>query len=231
MKNIVGGLYAASEWIMRFSVTNLLWLLVNLPIVFGVVNLLKAEEPSHFILFLIPTVVLAPVIFFPATAALFACARDWLLDQDGGSLVASYLKYFKENFKKCVLGGSILTVLWVILAADYFYLREQSPILGMVFIVFGLILYVYTINFFSVNAHYDLKLRDVMKKAMLITVGSPILLLAVSISGIILLYASINGPLFLFIFFTGALTAFLSFSAFYRLYLNITIKNQSDSDK
>lgn len=226
MNNIMGGLYTVSEWIMRFSVTNLLWLLFNLPIVFFAANLLLADGQTEMILFAIMIAMFAPFVFFPATAAMFALARDWILQNEGTSLFLSYVNYYKQNYKKSLLGGLLFTGLWVVLIVDFIYLKDFSMILAFVFIVFGLILYVMTVNFFSVNAHYDMNLRVLMKNAVLITVASPILLLAVLLSSFVLLYASIKGPLFLLLFFTGSLIAFLSFSAFYRLYLKVTAREK-----
>ena len=226
MNNIMGGLYTVSEWIMRFSVTNLLWLLFNLPIVFFAANLLLADGQIEMILFAIMIAMFAPFVFFPATAAMFALARDWILQNEGTSLFLSYVNYYKQNYKKSLLGGLLFTGLWVVLIVDFIYLKDFSMILAFVFIVFGLILYVMTVNFFSVNAHYDMNLRVLMKNAILITVASPVLLLAVLLSSFVLLYASIKGPLFLLLFFTGSLIAFLSFSAFYRLYLKVTAREK-----
>jgi uncharacterized membrane protein YesL len=226
MNNFMSGLYTVSEWVMRFSVTNVLWLLFNLPVVFFVANLLLAEGQAQMIFFAILAAVFAPFVFFPATAALFASARDWIIEHEGTSLFRSYVSYYKQNYRKSLLGGILLTGLWVILIVDFFFLKDVSMILSFVFIVFGLILYVFTINFFSVNAHYNLKLRVLLKNASLVTVGSPVLLLAVLGSGFILLYASVKGPLFLLLFFTGSLVAFLSFSAFYRLYLKVTARER-----
>lgn len=221
MNNIMGGLYTVSEWVMRFSVINLLWLLFNLPVVFSAGNLLLAEGQGEMILFATMTAVFAPFVFFPATAAMFASARDWIIENEGPSIFVSYVNYYKQNYKKSLLGGFIITGLWVILIVDFIFLKDFSMILAFVFIVFGLVLYVITMNFFSVNAHYDMKLRVLLKNAFFITVGSPVLLLAVLLSGLVMLYVSIKGPLFLLLFFSGSLIAFLSFSAFYRLYLRL----------
>lgn len=218
MKNFMSGMYAASEWIMRFAVVNLLWFIMNLPFVFFLFHLLKGETE---LLLIIPIIILAPFLFFPATAAMFSSTRDWVLEREESSLVRSYYKYYKENFKKSFLGGVILTGVWAILIADYFYLKDVNAVLAVMFIVFGLFLYVYTVNFFSVNAHYEMRLKDLLKRALLLTTGSPVLCSAVLVSGIILAYVSLRGPLFLLLFFTGSLTAFLSFSAFYRLYLRL----------
>jgi uncharacterized membrane protein YesL len=226
MQNIMGGFYRISEWIMRFSVTNILWLLFNLPVIFFLVNLLLSKQTFLSLFIVVPMVLLVPFLFFPATAALFSCARDWVMDQEGSTLIGRYLKYYKENYKKSTLGGLILTGLWVILLMDYFYVKDISTPLTFVFIAFGLILYVYTINFFSVNAHYEIRLSNLFKKAFLITVGSPILLLVVLGSGLALLYVSMSGPLFILLFFAGSLVAFLSFSAFYRSYLRLTVSDK-----
>jgi len=209
---------------MRFAVINVLWLLFNLPVVFFAGNLLLAERQAEMILYATITAVLAPVFFFPATAAMFASARDWIIENEGTSLFLSYVNYYKQNYRKSLLGGFLFTGLWVILIVDFLFLKDTSMILAFVFIVFGLILYVLTINFFSMNAHYDMKLRVLLKNTFLITLGSPVLLLAVLVSGLVLLYASIKGPLFLLLFFTGSLIAFLAFSAFYRLYLKVTAR-------
>jgi len=224
MNNFMGGLYTVSEWVMRFAVINVLWLLFNLPVVFFAGNLLLAERQAEMILYATITAVLAPVVFFPATAAMFASARDWIIENEGTSLFLSYVNYYKQNYRKSLLGGFLFTGLWVILIVDFLFLKDTSMILAFVFIVFGLILYVLTINFFSMNAHYDMKLRVLLKNTFLITLGSPVLLLAVLVSGLVLLYASIKGPLFLLLFFTGSLIAFLAFSAFYRLYLKVTAR-------
>jgi uncharacterized membrane protein YesL len=221
MNNIMGGLYMVSEWVMRFSVINLLWLLFNLPVVFSAGNFLLAEGQVERILFATMTALFAPFVFFPATAAMFASVRDWIMDNEGASIILSYVNYYKQNYKKSLLGGFLFTGLWVVLIVDFIFLKDFSMILAFVFIIFGLVLYVITINFFSVNAHYDMKLRVLLKNAFIITVGSPVLLFAVLLSGLVMLYASIKGPLFLLLFFSGSFIAFLSFSAFYRLYLRL----------
>ncbi|MBM7649502.1 putative membrane protein YesL [Bacillus ectoiniformans] len=222
MRNLVDGLYSTSEWIMRFSLVNGLWVLLTLPFSFFVFQSVKAESAELMFLFAVPAALLAPVLFFPATAAMFASVRDWILEREHDSIIRSYLAYYKGNYKKSVQGGIIFTSVWSILIADYMYFQSANTILSMAFLIFGLLLYVLTVNFFSVNAHYDMKVGSLVKKAALLTAGSPVLLIAVLLTGMAFVYVSVRGPLFLLLFFTGSLTAFLSFSAFYRLYLTLT---------
>lgn len=222
MSGFMGGLYGVSEWIMRFSVINLLWIFFNLPIVLIVMNSFVAVRPMDLFVLLIPVALLAPFLFFPATAAMFASVRDWILEREESSLVKSYWKYYRENYKKSMLAGLVLTGIWIIWAADYYYLSQTNITFMFVFLILGVVLFVATINFFSLLAHYQMKLRSLFKNTLLITLGSPLLLLTVAIGSGIILYVSINGPWFLIPFFTGSLIAFISFSAFYRLYVKLT---------
>ena len=82
----MGGLYAISEWIMKFSLINLLWILFNIPIVFLLLNLLFIEQIEELPLILIPLILLMPILFFPATTAMFAMVRGWIIkDEDSTS--------------------------------------------------------------------------------------------------------------------------------------------------
>lgn len=222
MNGFMGGLYGVSEWIMRFTIVNLLWVVFNFPIAFLFVNVFVTDQPVEWFILLIPIVILVPFLFFPATAAMFASARDWILEKEGHSLVKSYWHYYKENYKKSLLAGMLFTSLWVIWLVDYYYLSQTNEILLFVFIILGIVLFVININFFSILVHYEMKLFTMLKNALLITLGSPVLLLTVAIGSGIILYGSLNGPIFLIPFLSGSLTAFLSFSAFYRLYIKLT---------
>ncbi|MFZ3576841.1 YesL family protein [Virgibacillus sp. DJP39] len=221
MKGIMGGLYGVSEWISRFAVVNLLWLLLNLPLVLIVVNIMWGKQEGAAFL-MVPLISLMPLLFFPATSAMFASARDWVLSKDSSSITKAYFRYYKENYKKSLLGGMLLTGLWLIWGIDYYYFKDESVLFMFSFLMMGVVLFVYTINFFSIIVHYELKLRSMLKKSLIITIGSPILFLTVAIASGVILYVSVNGPLFLIPFFTGSLISFVSFSAFYRLYIKLT---------
>jgi hypothetical protein len=59
---------------------------------------------------------------------------------------------------------------------------------------------------------------------LLLTIGSPILFIAVAMSSGVVIYVSFNVFRFIIPFLTGSLIAFLSFSAFYRNYLKLLSK-------
>jgi len=218
--DMMGGLYRLCEWIMRFSVINLLWIVFNIPIAFIVVNILFVKQTGIIVFLLIPLLILLPLLFFPATTAMFASARNLVMKEEGVS-IRQYWRYFKENYTRSLLGGLVLTVVWTIWAVDYYYFSKANIILLGIFLILGIVLFVFTINFFSILSHYHMKLLPAMKNSFLITMGSPLLFFTVLISNSIILYFSLFVFKFLLPFFTGSLIAYLSFSAFYRYYLKV----------
>ena len=224
----MSGLYGVTEWITRFAVINLLWILFNLPVALIIINAIYVQQQGALFFIIVLLAIIAPFIFFPATTAMFASVRDWVLQKEDRSLIRSYWKYYKENYRRSVVGGIILTLIWVIWGVDYYYFSTVNVILMFAFIIMGVLLFVFTINFFSVLAHYELNIRSLLKTTLIITVGSPILLFTVTIGSGIILYVSFNGLLFLLLFFTGSLISFISFSAFYRLYDKLTQKTSGN---
>jgi len=222
----MGGLYAISEWIMKFSLINLFWILFNIPIVFLILNLLFIEQIEELPLLLIPLILLTPILFFPATTAMFGMVRDWIMkDEDSSHLFKSFWLYYKENYKRSVSNGLLLTTAWLIWAADVYYFVDKSSIMMFLFLILGIILFVYSINLFSVTVHYQMRLAKALKNTLYLTIGSPVLFIAVAISSGVVLYISLNVFRFFLPFLTGSLIAFLSFSAFYRNYLKLTDKS------
>ena len=143
-------------------------------------------------------------------------------------LFKSYWRYYKENYKRSVLSGLILTITWTIWAVDIYYFFDKNSIMMFLFMIMGIILFVFSINLFSITVHYHMKLFTALKNAFLLTIGSPVLFIAVAISSGVVLYISLNVFKFFLPFLTGSLIAFLSFSAFYRNYLNILIKIKTE---
>lgn len=223
---LMGGIFKLSEWFMKFTLVNILWLIFNLPIVFLLLNLLLSETVAGKLLFLIPMIILLPFIFFPATTAMFAMAREWVFkDRENNVIVKTYWKYYKENYKRSMLNGFLLTIIWGIWSADIYYFVENSIYMFCFFLIMGIPLYVFTLNLFSVTVHYDMSYRKALKTTFFITMGSPTLFLAVAISTGFVLYLSVNIFSFLIPFLTGTLMAFFSFSAFYSRYLKVVEDN------
>ncbi|MGJ9382607.1 YesL family protein [Salipaludibacillus sp. CF4.18] len=217
------GFYQVSEWVTKFAVVNMLWLVCNAPIILIMMNLYVVKFQGLLLISSLLIAALSPFLLFPSTAAMFSSVRDWILKNDNQSLWRSYWYYFKENYKRSMFMGIILTVAWAILIGDIYYFHQESTILMFTFIALGVLLFVYTINIFCVMAHYDLKITNLLKRAFLFTVGSPLLSVIIVISSAIVIYVSANSLRFLIPFFSGSLITFICFSTFYKVYEKFSI--------
>ncbi|WP_245918020.1 YesL family protein [Alteribacillus bidgolensis] len=215
----MNGFYRVSEWIMRLSVVNLLWIVFNLPLVLIILNVMQVDQPGVKFFSIIVLTILAPFLFFPATAAMFSSVRDWTLSRDAVSLSKNYWFYYKENYRNSLLGGAVLTLIWFVWAVDSYYFSQANMVLMFSFIALGVILFVFTINFFSVLVHYQINVRSLLKQAFLFTFASPLLSSVISFSSFLIIYVSMNGLQLIVPLFSGTLIAFISFSAFYRFYV------------
>ncbi|MGI2328951.1 YesL family protein [Planococcus sp. YIM B11945] len=217
-------LYIATEWIMRFSVINILWFILNIPIMFTVASFFLGEGKSGEMVYLLPLVVLLPALFVPSTAAMFATVREWILKKDQVSLIKTYFSHLKATYKKSFGSGIALMVFWLVWLLDFLYFKNENDVLSMAFVVIGLILFIFTINFFSLNAHYQMSNKQLMKNAFFVTLGNPLLSLFILVSNLSVFYVSATELLFLLPLFAGTVSAFLSFLAFYRFALKVEKK-------
>ncbi|MCM3442581.1 YesL family protein [Metabacillus halosaccharovorans] len=219
---IVGGLHYLSVWIMRLGMINILWFLSNLPIMIISFILLFAEDMGVVLVLCLLLFILAPIMLFPSTAALFSSVREWLvMKEDQPPLFSGFIRFYKENYKKSFVAGCIMSLLWMIWLVDYYYFSQKNVILFMVFLMMGIMLFVVTINYFSVNAHYNMTVLGTLKNALILTVGRPILTVIIVLSSLLIGYTSLVKVPPLIPFFSMSLIAFISFSSFYSYYLKV----------
>ncbi|WP_413379876.1 YesL family protein [Alkalihalobacillus sp. 1P02AB] len=220
--NLASGIFLLSSWFMKLTVSNLLWLICQLPLIWIIVQMFYAESQTTVLGYVLLTFLFFPFLFFPATTALFSLVREWLIGEEENSIIKAYFSYYKESYKRSVKAGGVLSVLWGICLADIYYFYQSNVIFFLFFIGLGIVLFIYTINFFSAFSHYEIPLKDVYKKAFYITFGSPILSVVIFMSSLALMYLSLKGYIVLIIFFNASILALLSFSSFYRIYRKAT---------
>lgn len=217
---LFSGLYVVTEWVMRLAVTNLLWLLFNIPIMFIALNLFITETTSEYIVICAMIMALLPFFFFPATTAMFALVRRWILNEPDIPLIRSFWKYYKENYVRSMLGGLIIVFIWAILLIDYFYfVNNVHDLLKYIFYALFLYLAMFTIHFFSNTVHFHTKLRSSLKNALYMTLKNPIASLIVILMNLFIVVVSVKIVTFLVLFFTASLIALLSFLVFYYISL------------
>ncbi|MFF2753014.1 YesL family protein [Psychrobacillus sp. NPDC058041] len=224
---LMGVLYSTTEWIMRFSVINVFWFLMNIPNVIIILSFYFNISSNEFLLYLIPLVILIPALFFPSTIAMFATARDLVMKKDQNSITKAFFSYLKSYYKKSFLSGIILMSVWLTWVADLYYFKNENDLIRTVILLVGILLFVYTINFCSLIVHYYMNIKTLLINTFFVTFGNPVLFFFVLVSNFLLFYISASKFLFLFPIFTGSLSAFFSFSVFYRFTLKIEKKAMS----
>ena len=128
MKGMMGGFYKISEWIMRLSVTNILWIICSIPFVFVLFPIFFADTTDQVTSNLIFSAIIAPFTLFPATAALFGVARKWVMGEVDAPLLRTFFKNYKESYLQAMIGGILYAVLFTVLIVDFrVYLVNWAP--------------------------------------------------------------------------------------------------------
>jgi uncharacterized membrane protein YesL len=233
MKGLMGGFYRISEWIMRLSVTNVLWIVCSIPFFYLLlVGFLSGGEVFRQTLPLLAVV--APFTLFPATAAMFTVARKWVSGEGDVPLLKTFFRGYKENYVQSMAGGLVYVLIAVILYVNYrFYLTQPGSLrlLSVLFITFSIIVIVSLFNFFSILAHLHMKTLSIIKNALLITIGNPIASVTLIVCNGIILYVSVAKFTFLIPFFMGSLMAAFSFWMFHRSFSRLQQKQQELAEK
>ena len=230
-RGFVGGIYRISEWIMRFSVINILWVICGLPFFFIVLSAVLSvltgtvsieEFIDSFNSWLILLAVIAPLTFFPSTSAMFAVARKWVTGETDAPLFKTFFKGYKENFKQSVFAGYIFSILSYILWIDfYFFNNQQGSFIAYIFIAFLVLVYISMFNFFSMIVHYQMKTFQLIKNAFLISIGKPVRSFTTAILASAVLYISVAHFTWLLIFFTGSIIAYIAYWNFNLIYIKL----------
>ncbi|MFX3633797.1 MAG: YesL family protein [Candidatus Pristimantibacillus sp.] len=224
-RGVMGGFYRISEWIMRLSVTNVLWLICSLPFIIvawgglmgSPVEATDAAYLNQLYSALILIAIVAPFTLFPATAAMFTVARKWVMGEGDVPLFKTFFRGYKENYVKSMLGGIFYTLIFVIMIVDFIVYREQFNLVSYIFVALMLLLVVSLFNFFSMLVHYHMKTFQLLKNAVLITIGRPIRSFSTAIMSAAVMYMSTQFT-FLIPFFMGSIIAYLSFWNFHMIY-------------
>jgi uncharacterized membrane protein YesL len=141
------------EWISRLAFLNLLWISFSLLglVIFG---------------------------FFPATVAMFAVVRKWMLGNDEMSIFKTFWTAYKREFLKSNILGVIILAIGLILYIDFqFVLHSSSSFVSILYVPFFIITLIaiscvfYIIPIF---VHYDMKISQVIKNSFFVMIMNPL---------------------------------------------------------
>ncbi|MBD3919545.1 DUF624 domain-containing protein [Paenibacillus sp. PR3] len=220
MKGLMGGFYRISEWIMRLAVTNVLWAVCSIPFLFMVLSaVFFATDAATQTSMLIVAAILAPFTLFPATAALYTLTRKWVMGEVDVPLLKTFFRGYKENYKQSMLGGLLYAALYTIIFVDFkvYWNQPSMQLISYLFVGFLFVLLVSMFNFFSMMVHYHMKTMQLIKNALLISIGRPFRSISTLIMACVVFYISLRFT-FLFPFFTASIIGYISFWNFNFIY-------------
>jgi uncharacterized membrane protein YesL len=144
-------------------------------------------------------------------------------------LLRTYFRNYKESYVQSMIGGILYVILFTILIVDFqVYLRELKSfqIISYLFIAIMALLAVSLFNFFSMVVHYHMKTFQLLKNAVLLTIGRPFRSLSTAVMCGIVVYISFSSAKLMFLvpFFTGSIVAVISFWGFYQIYMKLQLQ-------
>jgi uncharacterized membrane protein YesL len=233
-KGMMGGLYKITEWIMRMAVINLLWIACSLPFIIITIPVLFApagtEESTLDLLkqSLIILAIIAPFTLIPSTSAMFSVARKWVTGDEDVPLLKTFFRSYKQNYLQSMLGGFIFVILAVLLFVNMTFYGSTLKSLSFLVYLF-IVLFVFLVagffNFLSILAHFHMKLWQIIKNSILLTLGNPIQSIGTLLVNAFIIYIGFKfGKGFMYIFFSGSLIAYSTFWQFNRNLLKIQTK-------
>ena len=198
MKMVMNGM----EWVAKMAYLNILWLLFSLVglVLFG---------------------------FFPATMAMFAIIRQWLLGNIYEWNIKLFLKIYRQEFWKSNLIGAVFLVIIFLSYVNFQYIAYYEsaihqlikiPLLVVMMLIVVAILYV-----MPVYVHYDISLKEVFKYAVYLMLLHPLanLGMIISLAVVLLSFALLPNTA---IFFLGSVTAYIIMRTCLHIFTNLSEK-------
>lgn len=198
------GILQIPEWIIKFAYINVLWVCFSLLgiIIFGL---------------------------FPATTAMFAVVRKWLLGEGDLPIFKTFWTFYKKDFLKSNFLGLVLFLIGVALYI-YYQLFQQTAGNHLEWIHYLLLavtfLYAMTLSYaFPVFVHYEITVFQVIKTSFLTMIVSPMSTIMMVAGGIIVYLAMTTFPGLIPIF-GGSLVSFLLMWSTHLSFSNIEQKKK-----
>ncbi|MGP4042022.1 YesL family protein [Gracilibacillus sp. D59] len=167
--------------------------------------------------------------FGPSTVAMFTIFRRWSKGEEDIPAFKVFWQTYKKEFKRANGLGLLILLFTYMLYINFNFLQLDNEwmqqtiknVLIFVSIVFGIMV----IYIFPMYVHYDNKLYNYFKNAILITIYSPIRTIYLIAACLTLYYLYFTLPVFLF-FFGGSLSSLVIMWITYRTFLRLEIKQE-----
>lgn len=149
---------------------NLLFLFSNLPLVWFFFSVGLTQAETYLFLFCLCLIPLGPSL-----CALFYTMHKLMRDGDI-KLFASYKKGYRNNVKQGIILASMEALFLFIIQVNHKAFTQVYPsfFLSFLFGILFILLILLTPNLYLLAMHYEMKIIDIIKSALAITIGKPI---------------------------------------------------------
>ena len=197
-------------------------------------KLFDPDSPLAFALGKLSDVILCNVMFIlfsmpvftigASMTALCSCMMKLVEDTEDAMVARDFWRAFKKNFKQATVLWLLLLLVILVLVSFYYTANAVIEVLGRLYLLpyfLLLVLFLCGVQYvFPILARYQLRLRDVLKNAWLLSIAAlpwTLCALAVSFVFLFLTFKTMSADMCLFIwaFFGFALVVYLC-SFFYR---------------
>ncbi|SFM43204.1 Uncharacterized membrane protein YesL [Gracilibacillus orientalis] len=165
----------------------------------------------------------------PSTVAMFTIFRRWSKGEEDIPAFKVFWQTFKKEFKRANGLGLLILLFTYMLYINFNFLQLDNEwmqqmiknVLIIVSVVFGIMV----AYIFPMYVHYDNKLYNYFKNAILITIYSPIRTIYLIAACLTLYYLYFTLPVFLF-FLGGSLSSLVIMWISYRTFVRLEIKQE-----
>ncbi len=170
--------------------------------------------------------------FIPATVALFAIVRKWVMGDTDVPIFTTFWKIYRQEFlKSTMLGGSLLFIGYI-LYVDFVYLPNDGlfAVVRFGLMVVALLYVIVLLYIFPLFVHYEWKNRLYIKYALVLGASHPHYTLLMIIGIGILYYVSVKIP-GIIPFFSISLLANIIMWTSYQVIQKIEATQKVDDEK
>lgn len=166
-----GWLYRISEVISRMAYVNILWILFTI-LGLGLFG------------------------FMPATVALFAVIRKWIMGEKEIPIFSTFWNNYRKEFIKSNLLGAILLIIGYILYIDLTFVPTGGffTALRIGLLVITLFFVIILLYIFPLYAHFEWKIRLYLKNSLLLGLSHPHYTLMMIVGIVALYYICLKFP-------------------------------------
>ncbi|OJF92764.1 DUF624 domain-containing protein [Alkalibacterium sp. 20] len=208
-------LYELSILISRFTLVNVLWIIVNLPVFIVLIQIGLTTEPSNLFVLLPLLSLFLPILFFPGTHALISSVRE-LIIEDAPFNPITFFKDYKKGFKKSFLIGMVYTSLLTVGGYVFFITYQSNLILSIILVVLFFYLSIVVFYLLYLDAHYNMSMGWKIKQTTVFILKHPLFASGNFMIFITLHYILYSVNFILFVLFGTTLTVYATYYLFIR---------------